>query len=347
MLVSQESVRSQRRYQHRSNRLIVAIDEAGYGPNLGPLSIAATAWVTPNQIDIDEWEEHLNGTFSFDVHSHSADRLPLGDSKQFFKAGGHSRRLAERTVESFAAVLKQETRPLESFLSQIDPDYRELADKTVWMADQRAEVKSDIDYEESSEIVDRVSVAVTTPIHFLGWTATIRNEAQFNELVVRRGNKASVLTHLSLFLADRLVDESLVSCSRQGIPLDEIVLIFDKHGGRNRYIPPILEQWPGGWPRCEVESTAESRYRGRLAGIDTTWRFCAKADRWPSVGLSSMLAKWIREQLMVRLNSFWRQHLPDLSPTAGYPLDAKRFAEQIAPVAERLGMARSQWWRQV
>ncbi|MFN8706319.1 MAG: hypothetical protein ACK50J_06520, partial [Planctomyces sp.] len=63
------------------------------------------------------------------------------------------------------------------------------------------------------------------------------------------------------------------------------------------------------------------------------------------VALASMVSKYIREVLMVRLNAFWQNQVPDLKPTKGYPLDAKRFRDQIATEAEALGIHESRLWR--
>ena len=38
-----------------------------------------------------------------------------------------------------------------------------------------------------------------------------------------------------------------------------------------------------------------------------------------------MASKYLRELAMHALNDFWRQHVADLRPTAGYPVDALRF----------------------
>jgi hypothetical protein len=60
-----------------------------------------------------------------------------------------------------------------------------------------------------------------------------------------------------------------------------------------------------------------------------------------------MIAKAIRELAMARWNRFWCREIPDLKPTAGYPTDAKRFADQIGTVAMLRGWSPSDWWRQV
>jgi hypothetical protein len=48
---------------------------------------------------------------------------------------------------------------------------------------------------------------------------------------------------------------------------------------------------------------------------------------------------------MGEFNHFWQTHVPGLAPTAGYPGDALRFYEAIAPAAGRLGVPESALWR--
>ena len=59
-----------------------------------------------------------------------------------------------------------------------------------------------------------------------------------------------------------------------------------------------------------------------------------------------MLCKYLREVLMGEFNRFWAERVPGLEPTAGYPGDAHRFFEAIAPELGRLGIARERVWRE-
>jgi hypothetical protein len=44
-------------------------------------------------------------------------------------------------------------------------------------------------------------------------------------------------------------------------------------------------------------------------------------------------------------NEFWRRHVPELKPTAGYPLDARRFKAEISAAQSSLGIADHMLWR--
>ncbi len=63
--------------------------------------------------------------------------------------------------------------------------------------------------------------------------------------------------------------------------------------------------------------------------------------------VASMLAKWTREAYMEKLNRYWSNLLPELRPTAGISVDAKRFALEIESQARHLGFEKKSWWRMV
>ena len=81
-------------------------------------------------------------------------------------------------------------------------------------------------------------------------------------------------------------------------------------------------------------------------GRDITVSFKPRADgENVCVALASMLAKYVREVCMKQFNEFWAKHVPGIKPTAGYPLDAKRFYAEIRPAMERLGIEPDAVWR--
>ena len=46
------------------------------------------------------------------------------------------------------------------------------------------------------------------------------------------------------------------------------------------------------------------------------------------------------ELFMAEFNAFWRKHLPELKPTAGYPTDAARYLKAIRPTLATLQIRR-------
>ena len=120
------------------------------------------------------------------------------------------------------------------------------------------------------------------------------------------------------------------------------LIIADKHGGRNRYHEFLPIVFGDEFIRCMDESLERSRYRVGRAEV----RFETRSERYLPVALASMVSKYLRELAMVLFNRFWKSHLADLRPTAGYPLDSRRFRADIAEVQQRLGIADDALWRE-
>ena len=73
--------------------------------------------------------------------------------------------------------------------------------------------------------------------------------------------------------------------------------------------------------------------------------FQAKGESHLPTALASMASKYLRELAMHAFNDFWRGHVADLRPTAGYPLDARRFKADIAAAQQALGIEDRILWR--
>jgi hypothetical protein len=127
---------------------------------------------------------------------------------------------------------------------------------------------------------------------------------------------------------------------------ESIHFTIDKHGGRNNYAAMLQHAMAGGMVIAHREGRLRSVYS--VLGLEGTIRvtFQPFADREHfCVALASMTSKYLRELLMREFNQFWRSHLPDLKPTAGYPGDSRRFFRQIRLVAKQLGIPKHVLWR--
>jgi len=164
---------------------------------------------------------------------------------------------------------------------------------------------------------------------------------RFNELTEQAGSKGAVLAHglTELLHGNRRLGE-------MG-DRESMAIFVDKHGGRNHYAALLQHALSDGMVVAEQESMARSVYRvlGLERELRLTFQPRADAEHF-CVALASMISKYLRELFMHEYNRFWQTHLPTLKPTAGYPLDARRFFTAIRPVAERLGLTESSLWRQ-
>ncbi|HRX81048.1 MAG TPA: hypothetical protein P5307_18395, partial [Pirellulaceae bacterium] len=160
--------------------------------------------------------------------------------------------------------------------------------------------------------------------------------ARFNELVRRYDSKGSVLSLATLGLVREALEQhddsnALIQC--------------DKHGGRNRYLAVLQTVFPDEQVKIIRESREASIYRWTTPSRQIEIRFVAKGESFLPAALASMTSKYLRELAMKAFNAFWQQHLPDLKPTAGYPVDAKRFKSDIETVRQAFGIDDDLLWR--
>ena len=88
---------------------VIGTDEAGYGPNLGPLVIGASAWEVPDDLPLDGMYEHLSDGIAIAPQGKADRRLLIADSKQLYKGGGSLAPL-ERAVHTALAARRAASR---------------------------------------------------------------------------------------------------------------------------------------------------------------------------------------------------------------------------------------------
>lgn len=179
----------------------------------------------------------------------------------------------------------------------------------------------------------------THSIALTGIQMRVIDEVEFNRQLDRTGNKSTLLSEASL----ALVRQAISAYAREG---EDIEVYCDKHGGRNRYQAVLTFMFDEEWFASEIESRACSRYSAKWHGHSMQIQFKVDGDSIFPSAAASIIAKWTREELMDRLNKFWEIEVAgDIAPTAGYYVDALRFAEQIEGTASKLGLDRGLWWR--
>ena len=327
--------------------LVIGTDEAGYGPNLGPLVVAATAWQV--EADADEAEALLAAAVSDALGSlQSGSAVVWRDSKEVYR-GGSGRPLLLRST--LAAVhLASGTVPLDwqtlaSTLGQIEPmaadtspEWQTLALRPLLGADLAASVGSD-----AEQIASRLAAH---GVRLRSIQCRCVYPGRFNQLLESGMNKSDILSRETLALAAALAESF-------DEPQGPTRIWCDRHGGRKRYAGVIAAAFD-----CQAEviqETAErSVYRlasgglfGGMTARDTQLDFAVRSERKPPVAVASLTAKLVRELAMECFNAFWCGQLSGLAPTAGYPVDAARWREQATPAVTRLAVDAGQLWRQV
>lgn len=316
------------------SQLLIGTDEAGYGPNLGPLVVTATAWLLPANVQPHSLWTEFHRVLTNARTSAGDRRLFVTDSKAVYSPGQGVEDL-EVPVLAFLRTMKAEiesTTTLGQFLSG-DEFIRSFAAEP-WNTGEPLALPLDSSTEHIAEWHEALEAEMQQlGIRLAGVRSRIMFPGEFNVLTSAAGSKGVVLSEATLRLVRQLADEHPDVATAH--------VVCDKHGGRNRYDELIAAHFDDQFVFRTEESRERSRYRcGRL-------EFCfrTKAEELLPVALASMTAKYVREVLMHQFNRFWIARRPGLKPTQGYPVDARRFRNDIADLVAELGIFDDVLWR--
>ena len=119
----------------------------------------------------------------------------------------------------------------------------------------------------------------------------------------------------------------------------------DRLGGRQRYGPMLAPLFPGARFQILEQERASQAYRIEDADQGRTLEIHFHKegeDKCFPTALASMTAKYVRELHMRLFNRWWQTHEPTLKKTAGYPQDARRFLAEIEELRASLGVPMAQ-----
>jgi hypothetical protein len=315
---------------------LIGIDEAGYGPNLGPLVMTSVACRVPEAlVGADLW--HVLRAAVRRSAEDKDGRLLIADSKVVYSAARGLAALETGTLAALALGTNGGPLSLAGFL-----------DCVLWAS--AGDVAAEPWYTGQSLLPVAAAPAVchaaaeclhgSSRRNDVAWTqvrSVVICPGRFNALLDRWGSKGAVLGH---GLAE------LIRCNRNAAGGESLHFLVDKHGGRNHYAPMLQASFPDGLVVAHKEGAACSAYTVLGARQQVRLTFEPRADAGHfCVALASMVSKYLREVLMGEFNHFWRQQVPDLEPTAGYPGDAARFFLAIRPACERLQLPEDAVWR--
>ncbi len=317
--------------------IVLGVDEAGYGPPLGPLVVAATCWRFPVQKPSALWPRMHRC-----AHRLQQAQIPIADSKQVYRAGRGWVELEQGAWLAFASGGIALPCSYAQLFDALDGRWSQSRQLAPWEADFSLQLPQQLDPANWAAALQRCRQGLASlGVELLGVQARVLFPAQFNQLLHRWGNKAQLLSHTSL----ELVREVLVPLVEKDGP-EPVLVICDKHGGRNHYGSLLMEHFPARWFRPREESAACSVYSHGQGPQRMDVYFQRGGEQHLVVAWASLVAKYLRELAMQAWNHFWCRRLPRLRPTAGYPQDARRFWEQTACLRKQLRWPRQWLWRE-
>lgn len=319
--------------------LYAGIDEAGYGPMLGPLCVACSVW------RVERWgagdpAPDLWSSLGAAITTGPRDargRVPIADSKALKLPNSSVKRHPlvhlERGVLAMLAA-RSETHRLPARDGELLDLLGARHGDAAWYGGEPIALPLASTAEALRIDANRIaSASAEAGVRLLGVRCVVVPEPSFNDVVRETGSKAEAVA---------VAIRDLVGYASTAADGAALRIVCDRQGGRLGYEQLVASCFPGE----DVRETARSEARCRLeiAGGDRAITFEREAEKAHlPVALASMAAKLVRELAMMRFNRYWASRVAELKPTAGYVSDARRWLRDTAGAVsedERRAMVR-------
>lgn len=321
--------------------ILCGIDEAGYGPLLGPLCVAAATfriddW-SPGDPAPDLWKRMARGVCR--SPSDRRRRIAIDDSKKLKLPNSsgtrHPLTYLERAV--LAALALRDRRPATDaeLLDELGCAAPAGPDALPWYRCEASPIPLAWTAPEIAIAANTLaSAAGAGGVTLIDLRCRAVPEHEFNAAVRATGTKAAAGEHVIRAAIANAWHRDAVGLAEPAGPR----IVCDRQGGRIAYGAMLSAAVPEADVRTVEESARRSRYElvpaRRDAGprhLSVIFQPEAESDCL-AVALASMTAKLVRELYMARFNRFWCARMPELKPTAGYREDARRWLRDAEPV---------------
>jgi ribonuclease HII len=292
------------------------IDEAGYGPVFGPLSVTCTAVkLESGMYDQNAFQEIFRQPGK-PIHE-------ITDSKKVFSSSkglGRLERLAYSIIGLSAGGPITGYSELIPFLT--GESYDDIFSSSPWFTG----ADLDLPFEKKNIFIPGREALSRAGISDISLFSAVISVSRFNRMIMEGLNKGTLLFSVVCGLLNRLI---------RAYPEGNLSIIVDRLGGRKFYSMCLLEQFPLWRIRKIRENSNSSAYSLEKGGRTVEIEFTVKADsRDVLVSASSLVSKYLRELSMKLFNRFFAEFQPGLKPTQGYPGDSGRFLNDIAVFME-------------
>ena len=312
---------------------LAGLDEAGYGPQLGPLVIGFVTLKCEKRIAADSPWDLLSPLIGA-AGRRDKNVISVADSKRLHRPGtGDLSRLEEGVLSFIGAERGTVPRTFRQLIDHCTANRSSYLDEYPWYRDQDLDLPHSCSSINLSGKIRRLERTFDRCAISSGEIRAIPPEVrEFNSQVKERGGKGAV----DAWAMGRFLRWLWLQSDRK-----QIEVWADRLGGRERYGPLLYPLFPGCIFKILEQDKERQSYRATSVQenrvVDVHFRKQCEQYSF-CTALASMTAKYLRELHMVLLNRYWSQHVPDLKPTAGYPQDAGRFIGQVEGARQTLGI---------
>jgi ribonuclease HII len=307
--------------------ILAGIDEAGYGPLLGPLVVSGVVFSVPqNLLKADLWQV-LQKAVAKDKKK-LAGRLVINDSKKAYSRSSGTHHL-QRSVMAAMDVLGRNENPVppppattEEAIKRLSPScYPHLAEYPWYQKLGQTALPAVDDVSIASGVLERT--LSQNGIRLLWMQSRFLDAGHYNQRLDKIKNKSRVL----FIELCSLVQHIFQNFHDTDGPAQ---FLIDRQGGRTQYHMELMKMFPGMELSVLTESDMLSSYEMTDGKRSMRLHFATEADgKYLPASLASMASKWIRELLMDELNRYFSDLCPGIKPTAGYWQDGQRFIAEL------------------
>lgn len=300
--------------------VLVGIDEAGFGPILGPLTVSASAFrLSDDQLKSDMWTLLRKSVGK--TKKKLTGRLLITDSKKAYSRSSGIGHLQKTVLASLSLLGLQDPDTVADILTALCPRCVPRLDSYPWYQDCSSVA---LDFDKDSIAIATQAFARNLSVcqmSLLSMKSYCFDVGHYNDIVSRVNNKSTVLFGAVC---------ELINDAFKNFGNDNLQIVIDRQGGRVNYVPSLQRMFPRMSLEVLKQSERLSSYLLQADGRAMKLHFTIKADlRYLPVSLASMTSKYLRELLIERINNYFIKHCADLKPTAGYWKDGLRFINDL------------------